>query len=299
MPTDDDFYNLAVAGDKKLHDLIDESKAGFDCVCTAIHKTNDISSSGFTELKIAATETPKAPGLGGGQPAPAPPALVPPAAPEGNAVLAFMKDIAGDFLKAVTAVSAAVEGIRLAAEGFNALARSNAQYSPEAIMAYARQDMNQILRQLQISAATADTSVAMAQSVDRMREAWMGFDIAFANVRNEFGRFAADIGTVSGMMATQMATNAGGWVDTVLTALGLNDLRAGGMTGVINQMLNPGNAFQMALAALPLWLGDIRGLINGALEDMKAALAAPAGGGGLADPAANMLWGVAVPRLRR
>jgi hypothetical protein len=208
MPDSGDMMSMARQTDDMIRQLTSISQQGFDNIVNTINSLARICESGFSALKQNLGATSKAVGGAAG----------------GNLVT----DIVGAIQKGWQAVPGfaalanfkvfdlmpgaikdfvnAMGMMRLNVEGIMADRRRFEMFNPQIMMSYMQTDLHQMMRQFQMAGGVADTTSGLVQSIDRMRQAWLGWDTFLANQQNRFAQFGADFMTIMGNAATSFGT---------------------------------------------------------------------------------------------
>lgn len=111
-----------------------------------------------------------------------------------------------------TILMEAGEAAREFAESVHASNRRLASYSMPVAAAEARLELHDYRRTLEFARSTEDSAASLAESVDRMREAWAGWDRFAANIMNTSATFGSGFSAAIGGAASAVgdAANAAG-----------------------------------------------------------------------------------------
>lgn len=204
------------------------------------------------------------------------------------------------WIDAARSVLGAAGALRSGAEQQMSVNRVIAAFSPQTMMANLQADLHSVFRQFETSFALAPSAVSLTQSVDRMRDAWLGFDIFAAKQQNELARAGADISTIIGSELSGVVAGLG---DGIRSMFGAGGAIQGALEGMLAS-LDPAVAGGLGsiIAGIPFLGEAARGGLAAKIQEWLNALRQPADRP-FVDPAAVTLFGMALrelqPRWRR
>jgi hypothetical protein len=187
----------------------------------------------------------------------------------GRAALGVAGSFAGGLITAVIADLAKsglamVMSLRTITEGVNAANRQFVRYNPRIAAGHAMLQFGDFRRNVMMGRELQEVATILAGNVNRMRDAWQGYDSFTARVRNGFANFGAGVMTEIGNGASQMVQGLNAWLKANDPAGQLQN-RAGSAVG---------GAFSGAVGG---WLGGgLGGALVGAGQGAMKAWNKPA-----------------------
>jgi predicted amino acid dehydrogenase len=159
---------------------------------------------------------------------------------------------------------------RSESERANAENREFSRFSGLMANAYAQQDIAKVYRDIDFAHATEATATELAESVTRMRESFLGFDVVAANTSNTLNRTLADFGTIGGTIATDLGQWLQSFMPVMAEAMGMRPGQTI-MDRLLQQMADPNNLFHGllgmfagngAVGGFDAWIARMRALLQ-------------------------------------